>query len=246
MSNTDSTVITITDVCRQVPAHDQPGQTVTLLDQINLTIVSGSFVHIIGSSGSGKSTLLRLLNRMEDASSGKIDILGKPINDWSPRELRRQVAMLFQETTLLGQTPRENFEMAFTFAGLQRPGDIEAQIQKVMHQAGAAMDWLDRQAAQLSVGQRQRLALARSLIVNPRILLLDEPTAALDPQTAHQMLDQMNLIRQTQQTTILMVTHRFEEVRRLGGDLLVLDAGKVTYQGKVSAYDWSMMERTHA
>jgi D-methionine transport system ATP-binding protein len=219
---------------------------VTLLDHIDLSVPTGSLLHIIGPSGSGKSTLLRLLNRMEDASEGNIEILGKSVTDWSPRELRRQVAMLFQETTLLGRTPKQNFEMAFTYAGLPQPTDFAVRIQQVMHQAGCEMSWLDRQAAQLSVGQRQRLALARSLIVSPRILLLDEPTAALDPQTARALLDQMNHIREEQQTTILMVTHRIEEVQRLDGDLLMLNAGRMAYHGKVANFEWSMMEQSHA
>lgn len=243
MSNDLKCAIVLTDVSRSVPAHDDSTKRVTLLDQINLQVPLGSLLHIVGPSGSGKTTLLRLLNRLDDADAGQIEILGKPISHWTPRQLRRQVIMLLQEPTLLGKTARQNFKLAFSFAGLEMPNDFEVQIEQAIHQAGAQMDWIDRQASQLSVGQRQRLVLARSLIVKPRILLLDEPTASLDMQTAGQMLDQLDEIRRSQQTTILMVTHRIDEAKRLGGNLLVLNAGKVAYHGDVAKYDWQTMEQ---
>lgn len=206
------------------PAH--------LLRQIGLKLHRGQCLNVIGPSGSGKSTLLRLINRLDDASRGRITVLGKPVEQWPIRELRRAVSMVFQEPTLLDQTPRQNMYLPFTLCG--QPADqMDQRIAEACRLAGFDPALLDRAPGELSVGQRQRATLARALIAQPQILLLDEPTSGLDAPTANDLLDRLDKLRREKGLTLLIVTHRLHEVRRLGGQVAVMIDGMLLAHGPV-------------
>jgi D-methionine transport system ATP-binding protein len=221
-------------VVREVGDESAPGARVRLLDGIDLDVARGRLLHVVGPSGAGKSTLVRLINRLDDATQGSVEVLGRPVADWPVRQLRRQVAMAFQEASLLGLTVRENLRLPFVLSG-GTPGDLEPRIAATLALAGLDAAWLDRDASRLSVGQKQRVALARAMIGEPQILLLDEPTSGLDPRTAEQLLDSVESIRERSGLTVIMVTHRLEEARRVGGDLAVLIAGRIEALGEVDA-----------
>lgn len=221
-------------VVREVVDDTREGTPVRLLDRVDLQVARGGLLHVVGPSGAGKSTLVRLINRMDEATDGSIDVLGRPISSWPVRELRRRVAMAFQESSLLGISVRQNLRLRFDLCG-DPPPDLDERIAGVLDLVGLGDEVLDRDASRLSVGQKQRVALGRALIGEPDVLLLDEPTSSLDPRLAEQLLDRLTSIRRTRELTMVMVTHRFEEARRMGGDLAVVIDGRIEAFGTVES-----------
>lgn len=204
-----------------------------LLQDVHLRVARGGILTIAGPSGAGKSTLIRLLNRLDESTSGTLEVLGRPVADWPVAELRRRVAMVFQEPTLLGLSVRENLTLPFRLRGALPP-DLEARIAEALQAAELDADLLGRDADALSVGQKQRVALARSLIGQPQVLLLDEPTASLDPATAARLLTGLAGLNRSAGLTLVMTSHRFGEVRLLGGRLAVLMDGRLAAEGPVA------------
>jgi ABC-type methionine transport system ATPase subunit len=221
-------------VVREVADDTREGASVRLLDRVDLEVARGGLLHVVGPSGAGKSTLVRLINRMDEATDGSIDVLGRPISSWPVRELRRRVAMAFQESSLLGISVRQNLRLRFDLCGAPPP-DLDQRMAGVLDLVGLGEEVLDRDASRLSVGQKQRVALGRALIGEPDVLLLDEPTSSLDPRLAEQLLDRLTSIRRTRELTMVMVTHRFEEARRMGGDLAVMIDGRIEAFGTVES-----------
>lgn len=201
------------------------GRPKRVLEGIDLTVPRGGLFHVVGPTGAGKSSLIRLINRLDEPTSGTLNVLGRPIHQWKPHELRRRVAMVFQEPSLLRRSVRENLRLPFQFSD-SVPDDIDLRIEQALRLAHLDNDLLDREAAQLSVGQKQQVTLARALITEPLVLLLDEPTSALDRQTASQFLSSLVDLRRERPLTIVMVTHRLSEARKLGGQMLVLINGR--------------------
>lgn len=221
-------------VAREVADDTGAGSTVRLLDDVDLEVARGGLLHVVGPSGAGKSTLVRLINRMDEATAGSIDVLGQPISAWPVRELRQRVAMAFQESSLLGMSVRRNLRLRFDLCG-DAPSDLDERISSVLDLVGLGGEVLERDASRLSVGQKQRVALGRALIGEPDVLLLDEPTSGLDPRLAEQLLDRLSEIRESRELTMVMVTHRFEEARRMGGELAVIIDGRIEASGTVEA-----------
>ncbi len=224
--------VVMRDVTREVILVATHSQRFRLLDGINLRIRKGELLHVVGPSGSGKSSLLRLINRLDEASGGSVMVLGRTIEDWSVRQLRLRVGMVFQEPTLLGLSVRENLDLALRL-GMNGATDTERRIERALGLAHLDLDLLERGESQLSVGQKHRVSLARALINEPDVLLLDEPTAALDIRTAERLLRHLEELRERQALTIIMATHRLNEAAQLGGRMLVLIEGRVAALGGV-------------
>ncbi len=222
--------IVMRGVVREVADGSRPDARARLLDGVDLRVPVGALLHIVGPSGAGKSTLIRLINRLDEATSGTVEVLGRSVREWPVRELRRRVAMAFQEASLLGMTVRENLRLPFELCAT-RPADLQQRMLGALELTGLEAAMLDRDALRLSVGQKQRVALARALITEPEVLLLDEPTSGLDPRTAERLLDSVAAMRGRRDLTMVMVTHRLEEARRLGGELAVLIDGRVEARG---------------
>jgi ABC-type methionine transport system ATPase subunit len=212
----------------------EPAAPVRLLDGVDLTLERGGLLHVVGPSGSGKSSLIRLINRLDEPTAGRLEVLGRPIDQWPVRLLRRRVGMAFQEPSLLGLTVRENLRLPFDL-NRSMPADLAERIDKLLEQTGLSRELLDRDETRLSVGQKQRVALARALIVEPELLLLDEPTASLDPRSAERLLDNISAIRDERTLSLVMVTHRLQEARRLGGSMAVLIDGRIVARGAVDS-----------
>lgn len=227
----DQRAIVMQSVGRQVKGRG--GDRIQLLADVNFSLNVGQRLHLVGPSGAGKSTLVRLINRLDEPTVGAVHVMGQRITDWPVRELRKQVGMVFQEPSLVGLDVGGNLRLPFELTG-QVPEDIESRMQGALELAGLEMDLLDRRADQLSVGQKQRVTLARALIAEPRILVLDEPTSSLDPQTACGLLDRVAEAAERRDLTLIMVTHRLSEAKRLGGHLGVLMAGQLRALGQVS------------
>lgn len=209
------------------------GGTHTLVGPIDLDVAQGAVLQLVGPSGAGKTTLLRLCNRLDEISAGSADVLGRPLPDWPPAELRRSVGMVFQEPLLVGGGVADTLALPARIAGTPAP-EAEAAVEAAMQLAGVEPDWLDRDADQLSTGQKQRVCLARALVLRPRILLLDEPTAGLDARSSEVLLDRLAELNRANGTTLMLVTHRLDEAPRLGGELAVLVDGRLAARGPVA------------
>ena len=185
----------------------------TVLDIVNLQIQPGEVLGLVGPSGAGKSTLLRLLNFLEQPSSGQLSFHGQTQQNGveMPLELRRRVTTVFQRPMLLNRTVWEN--VAF---GLQLRGqrDSSELIQATLEQVGLA-ELAQQRARTLSGGEAQRVVLARAMVLKPEVLLLDEPTANLDPYNVGKIEEIVRQLNQQQGVTLVLVTHNVFQAHRL-------------------------------
>jgi spermidine/putrescine transport system ATP-binding protein len=203
---------------------EYPGQ--RAVDGISLTIPRGGFYSLVGPSGCGKTTTLRLIAGFEQPTAGEVRLGGAVVNYQRPYE--RNVSTVFQSYALFPHlTARENIEF-----GLKRK-----RADGIAKRVAAALDLVrlagkeDRRPSQLSGGERQRVALARSLVVEPDVLLLDEPLAALDPKLRKQMRLELKEMQRRVGITFLLVTHDQEEALSMSDQLAVMNAGRIEQVG---------------
>lgn len=205
-----------------------------VLSRITFTVAAGEFLMIIGPNGTGKTTLLKAIGRLLDPDEGRVEILGRPASAYARREFSRVVALVPQqvpldfpftvaETVLMGRSPH------LRFWGLEgrRDQEVARQAMRFTEVTPLAGRRLDR----LSGGERQRVLIARAICQQPRLLLLDEPTASLDPAHQIKILDLMERLRQETGVTILMVSHDLNLAAMYGDRLLLLDQGAVASVG---------------
>ena len=192
-----------------------------ILGSIDLKVNKGELVTIMGASGSGKSTFLRLINRLSEIDSGIILLNGNDIMSHVPMELRRKIGMVFQVPVVFRGSVRENLVFGIKLWG------GNSGIETLASDAGIPEDLLDADAGQLSIGEKQRVCIARALANQPEILLLDEPTSSLDAVSAQRIEKLLLDLRKERDMTILWVTHEKEQVERIGGRRLVLRDGRL-------------------
>ena len=209
---------------------------VDALRDISLHVQPGDIYGIIGMSGAGKSTLLRCISFLEQPSSGSIWLDGKNMKDVKGKELqeiRKEMGVIFQGYNLLMQkTIRKN--IAFPLELNKTPkADIDRRVDELLALVGLS-DKADFYPAQLSGGQRQRVAIARALATNPKVLLCDAPTSALDPLTTRSILDLLRDITRDLGVTIIVITHELGVVRSLCQKVAVIDQGSIVEQGFTS------------
>ena len=193
--------------------HD--GKQLKTLDGINLNVNDGEFVCIVGTSGCGKSTFLRTIAGLETPDNGKILLDGQPLSDTGPDRI-----MVFQEGALFPWlNVQDNVEYGLKVAGIpkEKRNEISHRYLDMMQLTQFATSY----TYQLSTGMKQRVAIARALVMEPDVLLMDEPFAALDPQTRDLLLVEMQLIWQKTKKTIIFVTHNVAEAVVLGTRVLV-------------------------
>ncbi len=198
------------------------------LKNITLAIDSGEFVSIVGQSGTGKTTLVKLLIAEEKPSHGKIEVGGWDITNISYRDvplLRRQIGVIFQDFKLIPKkTVSENVAFALQVAG-ERRSRIQEVVPRVLDIVGLSHK-LDRYPDQLSGGEQQRVAIARSLVHRPKILVADEPTGNLDTVNTQEIIEIFKKINEFG-TTIVLVTHNREVVNQLRRRVITLQDGSV-------------------
>ena len=201
---------------------------ISVVTDISLDVYHGEMLGIVGPSGSGKSSLLRLLNRLDEPTSGTVFLDGQDYRQFSPRELRRRVGMVPQRPFLFPGNVAGNIR----FGPLQR-GEVVADedIARLLERVGLP-GFAGREVANLSGGEQQRVSLARALANHPEILLLDEPTSALDEQ-AKTGVEQLicSLVKDTSLTCV-MVTHDRDQARRMCDRVALLEAGRLIQYGK--------------
>lgn len=209
-------------------------QEYTALQDINLEIRDGEFIGLVGHSGSGKSTLIQLLNGLERASSGEILYQGQDIyaRDFSMRKLRGRVGMVFQypEHQLFETSVIQDVEYGPSNLGLD-PLEIELRSFRALKQVGIGEDLLDVSPLALSGGQKRRVAIAGVLAMEPEILILDEPTAGLDPVGREEILQLLAQIHREKQITVILVSHSMDDVARYAQRILVMNEGKLVLDG---------------
>ena len=222
------------------------------LDDVNLTIQDGEFVAIIGRSGAGKSTLLRSVNRMHEITSGTLTVNGVNVSGLkgkSLRQFRRGIGMVFQSFNLVSRTTvirnvlaARVPEMPFwrIVLGAFRKADKIAALES-LDKVGI-LDKAYIRADQLSGGQQQRVALARTLAQDPKIILADEPVAALDPVTAKQVMEDFVRINQEMGISILLNIHHVELAIEYADRIIGIRAGKIVYDGPSKNVDQAVLD----
>jgi cell division transport system ATP-binding protein len=211
---------------------------VNALSNINVHIGKGEFVYLVGSSGAGKSTMIKLLLKEEEPTSGRIFLKGNEITKVKNRRIpyiRRDIGVVFQDFRLLpNKTVYENVAFAMEILGTH-PKDIRRRIPMIL-----SMVDLSRKASsypeQLSGGEQQRVSIARAIVNNPPVLIADEPTGNLDPETALEIMKALMDIN-ARGTTILMATHAREIVNNMRKRVLALEHGKLVRDEERGGYD---------
>jgi putative ABC transport system ATP-binding protein len=185
-------------------------QELRALDGVSLDIEQGDFVAIMGASGSGKSTMMNLIGGLDAPTSGTLIIDGRDVSQLPPDELaqlrNRTLGFVFQQFNLLPRTPAIRQVMLPLLYAHPRPPDMEAEARRRLEQVGLG-ERLNHLPSQLSGGQQQRVAIARALVNQPKILLADEPTGALDSRTSQEIMHVFSELNRKQGITIVLVTH---------------------------------------
>ena len=204
----------------------------TILDDVSFSVETGDIFAIMGPSGSGKSTLLRLINRLEDPVSGEILVDGKNVREYPVRDLRRKVGLILQLPFMFEGSVEDNLLYGPCIAGLNKE-DKKKEIESLIPWFGFGKDILDRDPQKLSVGEKQRVSIMRTLLNDPDVIMLDEPTSSLDPSSSNRVLDLIKDINRMKGTTIVVVTHIPEHARRIAGKALIIAEGRVAETGAI-------------
>ena len=224
-------LIELRDVSKRYPNG------VTALCDVNLQISKGEFVFVIGASGSGKSTLIKLLYRQEKPTKGDVYVGGINVSKLKNRKvykIRRKLGIVFQDYKLLPKmTVFENVAFALEVYGLKEE-EIRKRTLKALEQVGLK-DKLRSYPANLSGGEQQRVSIARAIVNNPKVLICDEPTGNLDPETSMEIMKVIENINKELGTTVIMATHDKDIVNRMKKRVILINKGIIvsdTEKGK--------------
>jgi putative ABC transport system ATP-binding protein len=201
-----------------------------LVDDVSLEVHPGEVLAVVGPSGAGKSSFLRLLNRLDEPTAGTVFLEGVDYRQIPPRELRRRVGMVTQRAFLFPGTVSQNVGF-----GPRQRGEVisEAQAQELLARVGLS-GYGDRNVANLSGGEAQRVSLARALANSPLVLLLDEPTSALDDEAKSQVEGLIGDIIRDTGLTCVVVTHDFAQAERMATRVMMLQAGRAIRIGPIA------------
>lgn len=207
---------------------------VNALSNIDLMIEEGQFIGVIGHTGSGKSTLIQHFNALMQPTEGKVLFEGEDIwgEKYDRRALRSKVGLVFQypEHQLFEADVLSDVAFGPKNQGLSKE-EAEARAREALTQVGFPEKFYGHSPFELSGGQKRRVAIAGVLAMNPKVLILDEPTAGLDPKGRDEILDQISYLHEKRGITIILVSHSMEDVARYADRLIVVNDGKIPYDG---------------
>lgn len=216
-----SLILEVKELCRSVSVNNQSKQ---IVDNISYKFHRGKIYTVIGPSGAGKSSLLRMLNRLDEPTSGEILFNNENYKSYEPPELRMKICYLFQIPYLFDGTIRDNLKYAVN----DMKDEEVMELSKKVH---IKKEMLDDSVENLSVGEKQRVAIARLLAVKPEIILLDEPTSNLDPGHTRAIENLIKEIVLKEKITAIVVTHHPQQALNIGEETLLLDNGKLVEHG---------------
>ncbi len=203
------------------------GRVVLAVEELSLR--KGEVLAIIGPNGAGKSTLLLTLARLLKPERGEIWFNGQPASAESDLAYRRRIALVLQDPLLFDTSVYENVALGLRFRGLPK-NEIQPKVESWLDRLGIA-HLAKRRASELSGGEGQRVSLARALVLEPELLLLDEPFGALDPPTRSRLLDDLGRILPESGTSTIFITHNLGEARKLAGRIAVIMDGRLQASG---------------
>ncbi len=206
----------------------------TALKDINIEIKTGEFVGIIGHTGSGKSTLIQMFNGLIKPTMGQVLVNGEDINGdkVNKKEVRQKVGLVFQypEYQLFEMTVKQDVAFGPKNLGLSEE-EVNERVRYALNAVGLDESYDEKSPFELSGGQKRRVAIAGVLAMKPETLILDEPTAGLDPKGRNELFGQLQKMHEELGLTIVLISHSMEDVARYAEKLIVLYKGKVAYQG---------------
>ncbi|MER2491024.1 peptide ABC transporter ATP-binding protein [Catenovulum sediminis] len=234
-----SVLLEVNDLSKTYQHHLLPWRLkpIVALDKISFSLNAYETMAIVGETGSGKSTLAKLLAGAENPSSGEILLNGKKLKQADNKTRCKHIRMIFQDpaTSLnpslsIGQILEEPLKLNTNLTALER----QEKIKKTLNRVGLLADYIWHYPHMLSSGQKQRIALARALILDPQIIVADKPFAAMDPSTRSQMVNLFLDLQQTFGLAYVFVTHNLNIVRHISDQLFVFSEGKVVERGKTA------------
>jgi ABC-2 type transport system ATP-binding protein len=200
------------------------------LDQVSMHVDTGRITGILGANGSGKSTLIRILATLMTPDAGTASVFGYDVVT-QPDDVRRHINRVSVEASFFKEmSPWENMLYAARLYGSGGKG-TRTRVEGMLERLGLPLDTLDKPMKQLSRGQQQKVAIARSFLTSPSLLLMDEPTTGLDPRSKREVQELVRSIRRDRAATVLLCTHDLEEAEVLCDHVLVLDQGRVLAEG---------------
>ncbi|GAB3043987.1 methionine ABC transporter ATP-binding protein [Parafrigoribacterium mesophilum] len=228
-------LVRLEHVTKTYPAVNSAHAPVTAVDDVSLEIERGDIFGIIGYSGAGKSTLVRLMNALEQPTSGKVFVADRELTTLPEREIRRErrtIGMIFQQFNLFhSRTVAGNVAYPLTVAGMRQP-ERDRRVAELLDFVGL-LPRAHSYPEQLSGGQKQRVGIARALATRPQLLLADEATSALDPDTTADVLELLRRVNRDLGVTIVVITHEMEAIRSIANRVAVMDSGRIVERGEV-------------
>lgn len=194
---------------------------IEILKGITTSIPENQIFTVVGPSGAGKSTFLRAINRLIEIQDGEITLDDRSIREYGPVELRKMVGMVFQIPLAFEGTVEDNVLM-----GPRLTGSPEPDVKDLLEMVGLGVGFLDRKASELSVGEQQRMCIARAIANRPDVLLMDEPTASLDPESSRKVEELILRLKEGGELTLVVVTHNMEQGKRIGDWTLYMKEGR--------------------
>lgn len=202
-----------------------------ILDIDYLYIEKGKVISILGQSGSGKTSLIKLLNKMISKDSGEILYKNKNLEDYDPIDLRRSVLMLGQNPAIFQGTIKYNLEIGFKFQ--EKEPISQKEMIEVLEKVGLKKE-LDQETDKLSGGEKQRLALARIILLDPEVLILDEPSSALDEKTADLVIKNTVNFAKEKNKSLIMVSHSKKIAEKYSDKIIFIKDGKILKEGEIN------------